>query len=634
MNVQLRESGNYGFGPFRLDPTRRTLFDARGEVTLTARLFDTLLFLVQNSERLVEREELAYAVWGDRAVAEGNLQKAISSLRKALHEHAPDEVFIRTVSGRGFRFAVPVIFEPMNLGLSIPNPFVASDAAGEEPLPWWRSRDAAVSAIPLLLGVAFVATAITFWHRGAETTASVPFSPPAHSVAVMAFTNLSGDSRQDYFSDGISEELINALGRIDKLKVAARLSSFSFKGKPVTVGSIARQLDVSAVLEGSVRRDGTKLRVTAQLIDARTGYQLWSRDFDRNEGDVLNVQDDIAAAVATSLKIAVLSDGVARLASGNTKNPQAFDAYLRGVALRNQPTPDNLRRALTAFDAALALDPGFALAHVERVSTLINFVEGLGGLGGDVATTQRYRAEALAEAERAVALAPHLGAAHAILAAADEEMWRFTAAEAEYIRARELAPGDSGIELRYARFEAAMGHPLSALAAARHAAELDPLSRGAYLALASDFTMAQRPAEAAAALQRAERLGLRGPLDVDETAQIALLKHDYAAVRRSCADKPYWVQYYLAIADHALGDKSGARAALAKFQSMQGDNSAFQYAAIYAQWHDTQSALRWLDTAYRLHDDGLIDMKTYWLLDPIRATAGYSDIERRMNFPP
>lgn len=633
MNVQLREGGNYAFGPFRLDPTRRTLVGARGEVNLTARLFDTLFFLVQNSERLVEREELAYAVWGDRTVAEGNLQKAISSLRKALHEHAPDEIFIRTVSGRGFRFAVPVILEPNTAALSLVDPFVTRDASGKPSPQWWRSRDV-ILLVLLLLAVGLIAIALTFRHRGAETSASVPFSPPAHSVAVMAFTNLSGDPRQDYFSDGISEELINALGRINKLKVAARLSSFSFKGKPVTVADIGRQLDVGAVLEGSVRRDGTRLRITAQLVDVRTGYQLWSRDFDRNNVDVLNVQDDIAEAVAASLKIVLGGDDVVRLTSGNTNNPEAWDAYLRGLGLRNQFTAETLQKALAAFDKAIALDPRFALAHVERTFTMINYDEGFGTLGSDVAAAQRFRAQAFAEAEQAVSLAPRLGVAHAALAAADEELWHFADAEAEYERARALAPGDSTIERHYARFEAAMGHPRAAIAAAQRAVELDPLSAGAYLALASNLTMARRPAsDAATALHHAELLAPKGPLEVFEAVQIALLRHDYTGARQLCAAHPFWAQYFLAIADYKLGDREGARAALAKFRAAQGDNSAFQYAIVYAQWGDARDALHWLEAAYRLHDDGLIDMKTFWMLDPIRGTAGFRDIERRMNFP-
>ncbi len=633
MNVQLRERGVYAFGPFRLDPMRRSVVDADGEVRLTPRLFDALLFLVQNSERLVTQEELASAIWTGRAVEKNNVRKAISSLRIELQRHAPAEEFIHTVPGRGVRFTVPVIFEPEVAGAPIANQSVRSGTkgAGAPQRRWQRPAVVLCGFLTLLLIVSVAA----LWRLPQETAAVAPFAPPPHSVAVMAFRNASGNPAEDYFSDGLSEELIKALGRIGGLKVAARQSSSTFKGKSVSIGEIARQLDVGAVLEGNVRRDGPRLRVSAQLIDARTGYQLWSRDFDRGKDDLFSVQDEIAEAVATSLRVTLLSDDVAKLTVGNTTKPAALDAYLRGMKLRSELTTDSARQALAAFDVAVKLDPDFALAHVERAATLINFVEGFGGVGNDLAAIQRFRVQAFAAAERAVSLAPRLGAAHAVLAGAEEELWQFPAAEAEYARARELAPSDATTERRYARFAAAMGHHSSAASAAQHAVQLDPLSPGAYFTLASNLTLARRPDDASVALRHAEQLGFAGLRDTDQTAQIALLKRDFAAVRQICAGEQDWVQdYYLAVAAYALGDRKEAQAALAKLRALQGDNSAFQYATIYAQWGDTEDALRWLETAYRVHDDGLIDMKTYWLLDPIRGSAGYGEVERRMNFPP
>jgi tetratricopeptide (TPR) repeat protein len=302
--------------------------------------------------------------------------------------------------------------------------------------------------------------------------------------------------------------------------------------------------------------------------------------------------------------------------------------------LRNQVTTASLQHAMDAFNAALAFDPNFALAHVARAATMIDFADGFGGLGSDVAATRRFKMGALAEAEQAVALAPKLGVAHAVLAGADEELWRFAAAESEYSRARALAPGDAAIEQRYARFETSMDHSSMAVAAAHEATQLDPLSPGAYLRLASVLTWARHPDQAATALHDAEQLGFSGQRDTDQRAQVALAKRDYRTVLQLCAGMQDWIQdYYVAIAAHALGDPARAKSALTKFQAVNGDDSAFDYAAVYAQWGNTQSALKWLETAYRLHDDGLIDMKVYWLLDPIRGDTGFKAIEGRMNFP-
>ena len=606
------------------------------EVPLTARLFDTLLYMVQNPDRLLMRGELEQAVWQGQVVAHGNLPKAISSLRKTFQDKDPAETFIVTVSGRGFRFAMPVFFESNSDFSSLGGPFVGSVSAASEPsraFPWLRSWVLAAVSITLIL--LFGITASTF-NRSHEVALPVPFTPPPRSVAVMAFTNLSGDQGQDYFSDGFSEELINALSRVTTLQIAARQSSFSFKAKAATVSDIARQLNVSTVLEGSVRRLGTRLRITARLISGQTGYQLWARDFERTDPDTLQVQAEIAQAVATSLQVILPEGDVAKLTLGGTANPQASDAYLHAMTLKSNPlTPENLRQTLAALNQSLALDPNYALAYVERASTMINFVEGFGGLGSDLASVQGFRTRALADAERAVLLAPQLGAGHAILAAVDEELWRFGAAEAEYNRARALTSGDARIERRFARFEAAMGRSARAVAAAARAVLLDPLSAGAYDQLASTLTLADQPDEAAIALHHAEQLGFAGLPDADRAAEIELLKHNFLAVRKICSAEHDWVQeYYLAIADHALGNQVEAVAVLARFQAEQGESSAFQYAAIYAQWGERQSALRWLETAYDVHDDGLIDMQADWLVDPIRNTAQFKAIEQRMNFSP
>ncbi len=635
MDVPLREKGVYTFGPFRLDPTRRIVLCAGAAVTMTARLFDMLLYLVQNPERLVPRDELEHAVWQSRVVADGNLQKTISLLRKALQVHEPAETFIVTVPGRGFRFAVPVAFEPYPIGISSAGPFddLAGPAADpRHPRRWWQGKAALLLGLQVLL-LAAIAGAI--WRPASPVPPPAPFAPPPHSVAVMAFTNLSGDPRQEYFSDGLSEELINALDRISALQVAARLSSFSFKGKSATIRDIARQLDVGTVLEGSVRRDGKRLRITAQLVNAETGYQIWSRNFDRDEGDIFKVQGEIAEAVATSLQVTLLGDDAAKLTLGSTTNPHALDAYLRGMMLQRLFTVDSQRQALAAFDEAVALDPNYALAHAQRAATMIRFVEGFGGLGSDLAATQQYRARAMAEAQLAVSLAPRLGAAHAVLAGADEEAWRFSDAEAEYTRARELAPGDAAIEQRYAHFAVAMGHNALAVAAAQRGAQLDPLSPIAYVDLAAVLIWAQRPDDALTSLRHAQQLGFGGPRVTDETALVELQKKHFEKVRQICAGMQNWAQdFYLAIADHALGRQDEAQAALAKLLAQEGDNSAFYHAEIEAQWGDTQAALQWLETAYRLHDDGLIGLKTDWRANPLRGNPRFQDIVRRMNFPP
>ncbi len=281
MDIATGDKGVFGFGPFVLDSVRRRLTLDGEVVKLPPTQFDTLLYLVQNPGRVVEKDELLAAVWGGRIIEEGNLSQAIYLLRRALARGEGEEGYIITAPGRGYRFSADVhevhrILPHSASPSTAQAPVIDASAEGfaasradAHPSAPRRRRIAALAIVGFLMGMAAVSTVV--WRGAPEAPAPVQreaaFDPPPHSVAVLAFTNLSGDPAQEYFSDGLSEELIDGLGRIEGLRVPARQSSFSFKGKSATVGEIARRLNVGAVLEGSVRRDGKRLRVTAQLIE-------------------------------------------------------------------------------------------------------------------------------------------------------------------------------------------------------------------------------------------------------------------------------------------------------------------------------------------------------------------------------
>jgi len=647
MDANSRDKGVYAFGPFRLDPVRRLLFRNAVPVKLSARLFDTLLYLVENHDRLVEHFELEQAVWRGRTVEEGNVAKAVYSLRKALQTEDLAGQVIVTVAGRGYRFAAPVVFEAAPSGVTAAEPEVgeptrvgATDASSMA-APWWRSRTYVYAGA---LAMMLAAWAAVWGIRPAQETArpaaplhtaDAPFAPPPHSVAVMAFTNLSGDPGQEYFSDGISEELIDALGRIGAIRVAARLSSFSFKGKSATVGEIARTLNVGTVLEGSVRRDGPRVRVTAQLIDAVSGFQMWSHSYDRAGGEIFRLQGEIAEAVAGSLKVTLLGTDTARLIVGGTDNAAAFDADLRGygLLLSNGMSDKAVPSALADFDRAISLDPKFAIAHLHRgealgllrVTSAIN----------DLVEVRKLTHDAIAECEIAVSLAPDLAAAHAELSDNLLDSLDFRRSEAEISRAMELAPGDSAVLGRYGRMEVMLGHTDRGLAAIEKAVALNPSSPRAYGGLAWMLLTARRYDDALAALRRRQMLGgVSTGYWSAVTGYAQYFKGDAEAARRTCSDESNWQENEcLAFAYHALGRQPEAEAQLAKLRAKMGDTRALDYADIYAQWGDTAKALDWLETAYRLRENTLYMIKTDPDLDPIRNTARYKEIERKLDFP-
>jgi serine/threonine-protein kinase len=458
------------------------------------------------------------------------------------------------------------------------------------------------------------------------------FTPPPHSIAVLPFVNMSGDASQEYFSDGLTEELLNSLSRINELQVAARTSAFSFKGKDTDIGTIARKLNVGAVLEGSVRRSAHTVRITAQLINAVTGFHLWSQTYDRNLGDILALQTEIANAVASALKVTLLGDEAAKIEVGGTHNAAAFDAHLRTLQaywkVRNAKESQGV---LAGFTEAIRLDPDYAVSYADRSIALVAFAT----QWAVTASAVRIALDkALADARKAVALAPNLGEGHLALAVVYSALREFTPALEEYERALALAPGNVRVLRDYGAFAVNMGRTDSGLKSIRRAAELDPLNANSYTYLGAALLALRRYEQAIAAYTKALAVGGDpGPAAIGEAYY---LLGDLQSARTSCeenARETVDVQSCLALTYDKLGRHADAEAELAKIKATAGDTGAYGYAAIYAQWGRTAKALEWLETALRLRDPSLQSLKTEPLLDPLRKEPRFQAIERELKFP-
>jgi TolB-like protein len=487
---------------------------------------------------------------------------------------------------------------------------------------------------PVILAVAFAAVAayLLVEKPWVARPAAATFAPPPHSIAVLPFVNMSGDKEQEYFSDGLTEEILNSLARINELQVVARTSSFYFKGEHADLSTIARRLNVAAVLEGSVRRSGRTIRVTAQLNNAVTGFHLWSQTYDRDLTDVLAIQTEIAGAVASALKVAILGDTVARIELGATRNPAALDAYLRALQLdRDYHNGEDLQSAIAAYSEAIRLDPNYALAFAGRTIALSDFA----WHWAPETAVGDYTAKALADANEAVSLAPDLAEGHLALAEILEELLDFRRAGREYERALTLGPGNAHVLWASGVYAGLMGRTEAAIDAVSRAIVLDPLNAKIRGWLGYHLFLARRYSQAVAAYQDALAISPRSPYAPGARGWAYYAQGDYQRARSSCeprVDTPY-AQVCLAITYDKLGRRTDAGSMLLKLRASQGDAAAYPSAEIYAQWGDAAQALKQLNMAMHLRSPWMEFLKVDPFLDPLRKEPRFQAIEKELNFP-
>jgi TolB-like protein len=511
----------------------------------------------------------------------------------------------------------------------------------------WRSRPALpVMVAALAVAVAYFA-AEKFWiskqMRSPPVASTAPttavsatptaFSPPPHSIAVLPFVNMSSDKEQEYFSDGLTEEILNSLARINELQVSARTSSFSFKGKDTDIVTIGHKLNVAAVLEGSVRRSGHAVRVTAQLNNAVTGFHLWSQTYDLELKDVLNMQTEIATAVARALKVTLLNEETARIEIGGTRDPMAYDAYLRASkTFWTYSDEKDLQAAIALYSEAIRRDPAYALAYASRSMAVLKSID----FPSSMADARARTAEAQADGRKAIALAPELSEGHLALARVYGNMLEFTRATEEYEQARALGEGNARVLREYGTFAAAMGHGDVAVTALRRAVALDPLNRPSYVRLGYGLRALRQYGQAIAAFKEAEALPPPSPGSLADAIGVAYyLLGDFENARSACERFPdtYEGPMCLAVTYEKLGRHADARAAFARDRRGYGDQGSVGYAQIYAQWGDAARALDALDAAVRLRDPELADLKSDALMDPLRDEPRFQALIRELKFP-
>ena len=462
----------------------------------------------------------------------------------------------------------------------------------------------------------------------AATDAGGVASPPAASIAVLPFANMSDDPDNEYFSDGLSEELLNVLARVPHLKVIARTSSFTYKGKQVPIADIARELNVAHVLEGSVRKAGGRLRITAMLVRSSDSTQLWAETYDRAAEDGFAVQDEIARKVVDSLRVKLLAGTADGLEAGGTQVGEAYEAFLRGQFERNRGNaPEVLAAAVSAFDRAIELDPAYAKAYAARAYTVANQA-----MNAYVPFDQGF-ATASGDARRAIELAPGIPDGYRVLARIKLYGERDLKAARELLEKARGTGGEDATILRLSMDLALRaGSHGEAVDAARRLTTLDPIAPQSHTTLGVVLWYDRRFDEAQTAADRGLALAPDRPGARYVTAVIALSRGHAARAVADCElESIEWQRKScLAIAYPRVGRTDDARRELAELQQSSGDGFAYQYAQIYAQWGDATQAFHWLGVAEKVGDPGLILANGDPLLDPIRQDARFAKLIQRL----
>jgi TolB-like protein len=482
----------------------------------------------------------------------------------------------------------------------------------------------------LSVGLFFVGryTAGNTTHSASPARTEVTTAIAQKSIAVLPLLNESGDPKDEYFSDGLSEELIAALAQIRELKVIGRSSSFRFKERKEETKTIGEKLGVATLLEGTVRKQGDRVRIVAELISAADGIELWTQTFDRELKDIFAVQQEIAKAVADSLRVTLLGseEGSSQMA---TSSVEAHNAYLQGHFHFQRGSVEDYRKAITYFDRATELDPNYAVVYAERSEawTLI----------GDL-TGQRSTAypKARSDAEKAVVIAPSLAEAHAALGwvRAFAE-WKFAEGLSELQRAKDLSPANHTANDLLARVIVYTGRMEEAERQARQAVELDPLSAASQFQLGRVLFYAGKLDEADAAGRKMAELQPSASSSHRWQVLVAVQHGDGEAALREAQLEPNatFRPFELALAQHVRGDSKAADAALADLIANSRDSLAYQIAQVYAARHDIDKAFEWLQIAFDNHDGGMPSLLVDPLLQTLRDDPRYKALVAKMNFP-
>jgi TolB-like protein/DNA-binding winged helix-turn-helix (wHTH) protein len=637
--------GVKSFKAFRLDTVNHLLSRDGDRVPLSPKGFDVLAYLVEHGGQVMTQDEILEALWPETFVNPEVLRKYIQEIRKALKDRPDNPEFIETLPKRGYRFIAAVTdesaAEPPELATADSIEELATKEQATEPTIEAKATPLAVEspsdsrapwklAIVLVLVVA-AAAVIGAYFRPVRRGANAPLLNN-RSVAVLPFADMSPAKDQEYFSDGLAEQLINDLAKVSGVKVIGRSSSFQFRGKDVDLRDVGRKLGVSNILEGSVRREDNHVRITAELIKADDGFQLWSQTYDRELKDIFAVQDEIALATTEALQLKLLGgNGQPVSSNGLSTNPEAYQAYLQAnYFIGRGRSKEDLDKALACANTAIKFDEKYAPAWAVRAS-----VQNEMAAVELTDVTEGYR-RARDDAERAIALDPTSASAYLALATDQiQHDWDWDAANTWLTKAAELEPGSAEILSVRANLSWVSGNLDQAINLREQAVALDPLRADSFLDLGYLLYMAGRYDKAQAEVRKALDLNPQAPFAHFTLGLILVFEEKSKDALAEIEKEPSeWAKLTSQVlVYHALGREHDSDAGLVDLIAKHHADSAFQIAQGYAFRGESDKSFEWLERAYQQRDPGLTTIKTDPLLKHLHQDPRYAELLKKMRLP-
>jgi TolB-like protein/DNA-binding winged helix-turn-helix (wHTH) protein len=609
------------FGIFQLDLKARELHKAEVKVKLQDQPFRVLALLVNRAGQVVTREELRQNIWPTDLYGtfDQGLNNAIKKVRDALGDSADNPRFVETVARHGYRFVAPVSAAQQ------------SEAAYHSGSPIFRNA----AWMVLLAAVVFAALGYWAWHGSANRTGS---STEKMVLAVLPFENLSSDPDQEFFGDGLTEEMIAQLGKLnpERLTVIAHGSVAKYKGTKLAANQSGRELHANYLVQGSVRRSSDRLRITVELIQVRSQTDLWAESYDRELKDILALQDSLTRTIAQQIHLTLTAEQQTRIARQRNPDPEAYEAYLKGRYYWNKRTAGSLPEAAFYFEEAINKDPAYAAAY----SGLADCNSGLAWHG--FKSPSEALPKAYAAALKAVELDPQSAEAHASLALVLHHKWDGAGAEAEFKRALQLDPRYANAHHWYGDYLSIKGRHDEALIEAKQALELDPLNLMINTWVGLRYYLARKYDRAL------EQSRNTVDLDANFAAAHLVLGENYIQMRlhREALDElktaatlsgnsPLYVAQ-VAVALAAAGRKTEALRVVAQLRTISSERyvSPYGLAQVYAALNDKEQTFKWLQIAYNDHAVWMSYLAVDPIFDRFRSDQRFQDLLRRVGLVP